>query len=95
MNQDDSSRQMPNPNPDLKSDDSVEQSILTLLQTNHQQGRTIDVSWLQAECSRVGYSPKEFSHGFVKLLISGHLEPRGEFAYALAAAKTSEVCYGK
>lgn len=95
MNQEDSSRQMRNPDADIKSNDSVEQSILTLLQTNHQQDRTIDVSWLQVECSRVGFSPKEFSHGFVKLLISGHLEPRGEFAYALAAAKISEACYGK
>lgn len=96
MNQENRSRQMHNLDPDIQSNElnSVEKSILTVLQTNHQQDRTIDVSWLQAECKRIGFSPKEFSHGFVRLLIRGHLEPRGEFAYVLTTVKNSEVCHG-
>jgi hypothetical protein len=93
MRQEYSSHKMYNPDHDIKSNElnSVEKSILTVLQTNHQQDQTIDVSWLQSECKRIGFSPKEFSHGFVKLLIRGHLESRGEFVYVLANAKNSEV----
>jgi len=94
MDPSDRLHQIRNLNSDIQPNElnSVEKSILSVLQTHYQHGRTIDVSWLQSECKRIGFSPKEFSHGFVRLLIRGHLEPRGEFAYVLAAAKNSEVC---
>lgn len=83
---------MRNLDPYIESNElnSVENSILALLQANYRHDRVIDVAWLQSECCHIGFSPKEFSHGFVKLLMRGHLEPRGEFAYALAAAKRRE-----
>jgi len=95
MNQKDRLRQIRNLDPDIQSHElnSVEKSILSVLQTNYQQDRTIDVSWLQSECTRIGFSPKEFSHGFIKLLIRGHMEPRGDFAYVLAGGNNGMVCH--
>ena len=85
MNQLDCLVRMHNLDADIQSNElnSVEKSILAVLQ-HKQKERTIDVSWLQSECTRIGFSSKEFSHGFVKLLIHGHLESRGEFTYVLA-----------
>ena len=102
MNQEARLNQMRYLDPEIQNNElnSVENSILTLLKTRNQQNRTIDVSWLQSECKHIGFTPKEFSHGFVRLLMRGHLEPCGEFAYALAAGnannivKDSELSFG-
>ena len=93
MNQETRSHQMRYIDQDIQSNElnSVENSILTLLKTKNQRDRAIDVTWLQAECHSIGFSPKEFSHGFVRLLVRGHLEPCGEFAYALAADKSAAL----
>ncbi|OHB29380.1 MAG: hypothetical protein A2X79_05930 [Desulfuromonadaceae bacterium GWB2_53_15] len=92
MHQAERSLHMLNLAPDIGNElNPVEKSILTVLRSNNRQDRTIDVSWLQAECKHIGFSPKEFSHGFVRLLMRGHLEPCGEFAYALAAANRVEA----
>ena len=95
MKQKDRLRQIRNLDPDIQSHElnSVEKSILSVLQTHNQKDRTIDVSWLQGECTRIGFSPKEFSHGFIKLLIRGHMEPRGDFAYVLAGGNNDVVCH--
>jgi hypothetical protein len=63
----------------------IESTILTLVPTNYLMSQTIDISRLQEECRRNGYSSQEFSHGFVRLLIRRLLEPCGEFTYALSA----------
>ena len=92
MHQAERSLHMRNLAPDMENElNPVEKSILTVLRSNNRQDRTIDVSWLQTECKHIGFSPKEFSHGFVRLLMRGHLEPCGEFTYALAAENGMEA----
>ncbi len=63
----------------------VEQAILALLLSpDYRDDVFIDLTRLQHDCQRQGYSRQEFSYGFVRLLSRHLLVPCGEFAYCLA-----------
>jgi DNA-binding response OmpR family regulator len=64
---------------------SVEHAILMLLQNADRQGnRVIDLPRLQSDCLRRGFSSKEFSYGFVRLLSQQLLIACGDFVYCLS-----------
>lgn len=64
---------------------AVEMFILSFLQNNPTLAEPyIDIMSLQMACSQQGYSPREYSYGFVRLLTIGLLAPHGEFRYVLA-----------
>ncbi|HEY3309501.1 MAG TPA: hypothetical protein VGJ93_13690 [Desulfuromonadaceae bacterium] len=64
--------------------DETQIAILDTLRAGHPEDQIIDVPRLQMECQANGLSPRRFSHGFVRLLLHGLLEPRGEFAYVFS-----------
>jgi len=65
--------------------DHIESVILVALRMrNHAVGHVVDIAQLQEDCQSIGYSSREFSAGFVRLLMKRYLQPYGEFSFSLS-----------
>ena len=67
---------------DLEHIESV--ILVALRMRNNSIGHVVDMTQLQADCFSIGFDSREFSTGFVRLLMRRFLQPSGEFAYCLS-----------
>jgi len=63
----------------------VESVILVALRMRQQPiGHVVDIAQLQEDCQSIGYTSREFSAGFVRLLMRRFLQPYGDFSFTLS-----------
>jgi hypothetical protein len=63
----------------------IESVILVALRMrNHGPGHVVDLIQLQADCQGIGFDSREFSSGFVSLLMKDYLQAHGDFAFRLS-----------
>ncbi len=63
----------------------IESVILVALRMrNNSIGHVVDMTQLQADCYSIGFDSREFSAGFVRLLMRRFLQPYGDFAFSLS-----------
>jgi len=67
---------------DLEHIESV--ILVALRMRNHSIGHVVDMTQLQADCYSIGFNSREFSSGFVRLLLRRFLQPYGDFAFSLS-----------
>jgi hypothetical protein len=72
-------------NADEAALERIESVILVALRMrNHSIGHVVDIAQLQEDCHSIGYSSREFSSGFVRLLMRRYLQPYGDFSFSLS-----------
>ena len=63
----------------------IESVILVALRMrNNSIGHVVDMTQLQSDCYSIGFDSREFSTGFVRLLMRRFLQPYGDFAFSLS-----------
>lgn len=69
-------------NTDLEHIESV--ILVALRMRNNSIGNVVDMTQLQSDCFSIGFDSREFSTGFVRLLMRRYLQPYGDFAFSLS-----------
>ena len=65
--------------------ENIESVILVALRMrNSPVGQIVDMTQLQADCFSIGFDSREFSNGFVRLLMRRFLQPYGDFSFSLS-----------